>query len=225
MRTGLFGGTFNPVHTGHIAVSREIKAVFGFDRMIIVPSSVPPHKCAVDIADADHRFEMTRKAFKDKSGYSVSDIEIRRRGPSYTVDTVDHFKGNLKTGDELYLILGMDAFLEIDTWMSYMELFERVPMVVMSRPGYGEEDESKRGVVPHDIIEGFIKNKISSGYTLTKSKNAYEHEALKPVYLSHITPVDISATDIRHNIRKGKPVTGLVPKVVEDYIMEKGLYK
>jgi len=225
MRTGLFGGTFNPVHTGHITISEEIKAVFGFGRMIIVPSSVPPHKRSVDIADADHRFEMTLRAFGTKSGYSVSDVEIKRRGPSYTVDTVDHFKKNLKTGDELYFLLGMDAFLEIDTWMSYTALFARVPMVVMTRPGYGNGDKNGPDEPRHDILGDFIRQKISAGYYLSKSKDAYEHESLRPIYLSHITPVDISATDIRDRIRKGKPVKGLIPESVEAYIMEKGLYQ
>ena len=225
MRTGLFGGTFNPVHTGHITISEEIKAVFGFDTMIIVPSSVPPHKPSVDIAEADHRFEMTLRAFGDKSGYRVSDIEIKRRGPSYTVDTVDHFKKNLKPGDELYFLLGVDAFLEIDTWMSYTALFDRVPMVVMTRPGYGRGDENRPEGPRPDILGDFIRQRISAGYNLSKSKNVYEHESLQPIYLSPITPVDISATDIRNRVRKGKPVTGLVPESVEAYIMDKGLYQ
>lgn len=215
MRTGLFGGTFNPVHAGHIRISEEIKEKFDFDRMIIIPSAVPPHKKAVDIAGAEYRFEMTRKAFSDKSEYSVSDIEIRRHGPSYTVDTVNHFIANRNTDDEVYLLLGIDAFLEIDTWMSYMTLFELVPMVVISRPGYGA----------WDIMGDFLKKKISAGYTLSKNKQYYGHEKLHRVYRSCVTAVPISATDIRENIKEGKPIAGLVPETVEAYIMEKGLYQ
>jgi len=219
MRTGLFGGTFNPVHAGHIRISEEIKEKFDFDRMIIIPSAVPPHKKAIDIADASHRFEMTRRAFKDKSKYSVSDIEIRRHGPSYTVDTVDYFLAKRKAGDELYLLLGIDAFLEIDTWMSYMTLFELVPMVVISRPGYGAWD------IMGDIMGDFLKKKISAGYTLSKNKQYYGYEKLHRVYRSCVTAVPISATNIRENIKEGKPIAGLVPETVEAYIMEKGLYQ
>jgi nicotinate-nucleotide adenylyltransferase len=229
MRTGLFGGTFNPVHTGHIRISEEIKETFGFDRMIIIPSAVPPHKKAVDIADAEHRFEMTRRAFSDKSEYSVSDIEIRRRGPSYTVDTVNHFIANLHTDDEVYLLLGIDAFLEIDTWMSYMKLFELAPMVVMSRPGYGIRDinrpDNGTDDFMGDVMGDFLKKRISADYTFSKNKQYYGHEKLQSVFRSYITPVDISATDIRENIKKGKPIAGLVPETVEKYIMEKGLYQ
>ena len=131
------------------------------------------------------------------------------------MDTVNHFLANLNTDDDVYLLLGIDAFLEIDTWMSFMTLFELVPMVVMSRPGYGAPD----------VMGGFLKKKISAGYELSENKQYYGHEKLQPVFWSYIKPIDISATDIRDNIKKGKSITGLVPETVEAYIMEKGLYQ
>ncbi|MBW1893587.1 MAG: nicotinate (nicotinamide) nucleotide adenylyltransferase [Deltaproteobacteria bacterium] len=221
MRTGLFGGTFNPIHAGHVRVAGEIKEKFDFDRMIIIPSAIPPHKEAVDIAAAEHRFEMAQKAFPDKSEYVVSDIEIRRDGPSYTVDTVKHFLAKLSKNDEIYLVLGIDAFLEIDTWMSYMDLFELLPMVVMSRPGYG--DKSSAGV--EGTIDDFLKKKISDEYHLAKTGRYYEHALLKPVYRTDVTPVDISATGVRTHVKTGKPIKGYVPEKVEAYIMDKGLYR
>jgi len=221
MRTGLFGGTFNPIHAGHVRVAGEIKEKFDFDRMIIIPSAIPPHKEAVDIADAEHRFEMAKKAFQDKSEYVVSDIEIRRDGPSYTVDTVKHFLAKLSIDYEIYLILGIDAFLEIDTWMSYGDLFELLPMVVMSRPGYG--DKSSAGF--KDSIDGFLKKNISNEYHLAETGRYYEHALLKPVYQTDVTPVDISATDVRMHVKTGKPIKGYVPEKVEAYIMDKRLYQ
>lgn len=221
MRTGLFGGTFNPIHAGHVGVVGEIKEKFDFDRMIIIPSAIPPHKEAVDIASAEHRFEMVKKAFPDKSEYVVSDVEIRRDGPSYTVDTVKHFIIKYSKDDEIHLVLGIDAFLEIDTWMSYRELFELLPMVVMSRPGYG----NKLSAGIKGSIYDFLKNKISNEYHLAETGRYYEHALLKPVYQTDVTPFDISATGVRENIRTGKPIKGYVPEKVEVYIMDKRLYR
>lgn len=220
MRTGLFGGTFNPVHAGHVRVADEVKRAFDLDRMVIIPSAVPPHKKAVDIAAAD-RFEMARKAFADKSGYIVSDIEVHRDGPSYTVDTARHFIAKPADYGDVYLVLGVDAFLEIDTWRSYKDLFELLPMVVMSRPGCtGAAAEGMTGA-----IRDFLKRSISNRYYLSESGRYFAHENLKPVYQADVPPIDISATMVRTSIRSGLSISGYVPQQVEAYIKGKRLYK
>ncbi len=217
MRIGLFGGTFNPIHIGHITVSAEIKKAFELDRIIMVPSAIPPHKKSKEIADAGDRLEMTRLAVSNLEGYHVSDVEIKRSGPSYTVDTINHFKKILSADVSLYLILGIDAFLEIDTWMSYKELFTMLPLIVMSRP-------EKSNIVTLEHLESYVLNKISEGYAFQKEENRFVDNRYQPIYVFNVTPCTISSTDIREKIRKRKPIEELVPENVENYIRDKGLY-
>ena len=132
-RIGLFGGTFNPIHLGHIQVVREVKAGFGLNKILIIPSALPPHKEPDGVVDAEDRLEMIRLAFSDDPNFVISDVELKRSGPSYTIDTVRHFKSISPENTKFYLIMGLDAFLEIDSWRSYNDLFLLIPFIVMSR--------------------------------------------------------------------------------------------
>ncbi|MFO7557471.1 MAG: nicotinate-nucleotide adenylyltransferase [Desulfobacterales bacterium] len=217
MRIGLFGGTFNPIHIGHITVSTEIKEAFELDRLYMIPSAIPPHKKSKEIADARDRLEMTRLAVSRLEGYHVSDIELQRSGPSYTVDTINHFKKILPADVSLYLILGIDAFLEIDTWMSYKELFKMLPFIVMSRPG-------KYNIVTSEHLESYVLNKVSESYAFQKEEKRFVDDRYQPIHVFNVTPCTISSTDIRKKIRKRNPIGGLVPGNVENYIKDKGLY-
>ena len=217
MRIGLFGGTFNPIHFGHIKVSTEIKEAFELDRIYMIPSAIPPHKVSKEIADARDRLEMTRLAVSKLEGYNVSDIELKRSGPSYTVDTINHFKKILPADASLYLILGIDAFLEIDTWMSYKELFKTLPFIVMSRP-------KKNNIVTPEQLESYIYHNVSEGYAFQREENRFIDDRHLPIYVFNVTPCYISSTDIREKIRKRKPIGELVPGKVENYIRDKGLY-
>jgi len=142
-RIGLFGGTFNPIHLGHIQVIQEVKKGFGLDKILLNYLSVnsTPPKNRNGLVDAGDRIEMIRLSFSTHPDFSVSDVELKRSGPSYTIDTVRHFKSILPEDTELVLILGLDAFLEIDTWKSYKDLFLLIPFIVMSR---GTEGEKRR---------------------------------------------------------------------------------
>jgi len=217
MRIGLFGGTFNPIHIGHIKVSAEIKEAFELDRIYMIPSAIPPHKVSKEIADAKDRLEMTRLAVSGLEGYNVSDIELKRSGPSYTVDTINHFKKTLPADALLYLILGIDAFLEIDTWMSYKELFKMLPFIVMSRP-------EKSNIVTSEQLESYIYHNVSENYAFQKQENRFVDNRYQPIYVFNVAPYKISSTDIREKIRKNEPVGELVPGKVENYIRDKGLY-
>jgi len=217
MRIGLFGGTFNPIHIGHIKVSEEIKEAFELDRIFMIPSAIPPHKKSKGIADAKDRLEMTRLAVSKREGYNVSDIELERSGPSYTVDTINHFKNILPDDASLYFILGIDAFLEIDTWMSYKELFKMLPFIVMSRP-------KKNNIVKTEPLESYIKHKVSGNYTFQKQENRFVDNRYQSIYVFNVAPYCISSTDIREKIRKRNPIGDLVPETVENYIRGKGLY-
>ena len=219
-RIGLFGGTFNPIHLGHIQVIQEVKKGFGLDKIFIIPSALPPHKEADGLVDAGDRIEMIRLSFSNRPDFEVSDVELNRSGPSYTIDTVRHFKSILTKDTELFLILGLDAFLEIDTWKSYKDLFLMIPFIVMSR---GSEGKNGR-VSGRKTVGDYLKSKISKGYNLFASQSSYTHKEKQPVYVFDVTPIDISSTKIRTLIKKGSSIKSLVPEIVEGFIKSKGLY-
>jgi nicotinate-nucleotide adenylyltransferase len=221
MRIGLFGGTFNPIHLGHLRTALEVKETFSLDRIYLIPSAIPPHKTTVGVADAKDRFEMIRLAISDYEEFVVSDVELDRPGPSYSIDTVHYFQSEFSENTELFLIMGLDAFLEIDTWKAYQELFDLVPSIVMNRP---EEMEINEGRA-QDLLDNFLKAKISDDYSFCRSKNRYGHETKQPVFLATVTLLDISSSKIRQNIKQGKSIQFLVPERVARYIETKGLYR
>ena len=115
MRIGLFGGTYNPIHFGHLRAATEVREAFELDRVILIPAAQPPHKRAGNLAPSEDRLKMVRLAVENDPALEISDVEIRRSGPSYTFDTIQHFKEKLAADAQIYLILGLDAVLEIDT--------------------------------------------------------------------------------------------------------------
>lgn len=222
-RIGLFGGTFNPIHRGHLQVVQDVQKAFSLERILLVPSALPPHKESGSLADAPDRMNMIRLAVANNPALmqfvSVSDVELKRFGPSYTIDTVRHLKQNMPQDMELYLILGLDAFLEIDTWKSYRELFLLVPFIVMTRAGAGQTDDSMA-----KMLGNYLRSNISDGYRFSAAQVCYVDDSKQPVFVFKVTPVDISSTKIRGRIKSGRSVASMVPKEVEDYIKSKGLY-
>lgn len=219
-RIGLFGGTFNPIHMGHVQVIREVKEKFGLDKIFLIPSAFPPHKETEGIIDGLDRIEMIRLAFSDDPDFVVSDVELKRSGFSYTIDTVRHFKSILPENTKLYFIVGLDAFLEVDTWKSYKDLFLLIPFIVMSRATTGQRDTA----LQWKHLGSYIKSRISDGYRHSASRSCYIHDVKQPVFLFEVTPMEISSTEIRERIRKGRTIKSLVPEPVEDLIKTKGLY-
>jgi nicotinate-nucleotide adenylyltransferase len=220
MHIGLFGGTFNPVHFGHLRAALEIREGFGLDEVILIPAALPPHKIPVEVADAADRMQMLNLALENIPGLKLSDVELKRSGPSYTIDTVQHLEQTLPDQSRIYLIMGIDAFLEIDTWKSYNELLERIPFIIISRPNTGSSGTNfgwKR-------LEDYLTSKISADYVFSKSQNCYQAKDKQPVYVYEVTGLDISSTRIRSLISKGRPVRFLVPQKVAHFIQSKGLY-
>jgi len=221
MHIGLFGGTFNPIHLGHIRASREVKKAFSLDKIYLIPSALPPHKKQNGIAKAKDRLEMVRLSISTDSSLYISDVELQRSGPSYTIDTALHFKSFFPKNNRLYLILGLDAFLEIDTWKSFRDLFLLASFIVMARPDltyHGSNSKWNR-------LENYLKSKISRGYRFSAVKSGYVHDAKQTIYRFSTNFLDISSTDIRHRLKNGRPIRSLVSKEVEGYIQTKGLYR
>jgi len=215
MKKGLFGGTFNPVHTGHVRLTQALLNDFPLDRVIVVPTARPPHKPSGYIADPSDRFHMVGLAFENIAGVSVSDVEMRRTGPCYTIDTVRHFLSS-DPESSFYLILGLDAFLELDTWKSYMSLVASLPLIVFTRTLDHASEKT--------AFEAFLTATISTAYRFSENQAAYIHPTLYPVFFYTARHFDISATDIRDRIKAGLPIKRLVPEPVAQYIRKKGLY-
>ena len=221
MRIGLFGGTFNPIHSGHIRATQEVKKAFSFDKIYLIPSALPPHKKQNSIAEAKYRLEMVRLSISTDSSSYISDVELKRSGPSYTIDTVLHFKSIFPKNDHLYLILGLDAFLEIDTWKSYKDLFLLASFIVMARPGV----TFHRSNFKWNQLENYLKSKISLGYRFSAVKSGYVHDKKQTIYRFNTDFLDISSTNIRRRLKTGRPIRSFISKEVEDYIKTKRLYR
>jgi nicotinate-nucleotide adenylyltransferase len=220
LRVGIFGGTFNPVHLGHVRMAREAARAFSLDTVLMVPSSSPPHKPETDIVDARERLAMLLLAVADMPKVAVSDIELHRAGPSYSVDTVTGIQNMLPADARLYFILGQDAFVEIDTWKSYPTLFEKIALVVLRRTPTAEAASAAT-----ERVATLIRERISAAYAFDMESNAFIHSRLKSIFLLNNDFYDISSTDIRARIRRNENIAGLVPDAVGQYIAHRGLYR
>ena len=196
MRIGVFGGTFDPIHMGHLIVAEDARAALELDKALFIPAGQPWFKSYRQITEARHRLAMVRLAVEGNPDFDVTDIEIRRTGPSYTVDTLTELRGQYPDA-EFVVILGVDALREIDRWHQPRKLFELASVVGMARPG-----ATINLSVLHEAIPG-----SSSRIRLLDS-------AL----------VDISGTDIRQRVAAGRSIRYRVPAAVERYVREHRLY-
>jgi nicotinate-nucleotide adenylyltransferase len=195
MKLGIVGGTFDPIHIGHIAMAEAGADCVGLDRVLIVPAGVPPHRAAA-IAPAPDRLEMCRLAAAAHPRLEVSDVELRRQGPSYTVDTLRLLTAE-RPGAELHLLLGWDAAREINSWHEPDEVMRLARLVIVSRPGY-----------PAPAVGDLLAAGIDPG---------------RAVCCDAATP-DVESTDIRHLVEQGASLAGLLAPAVEEYVRRHGLY-
>lgn len=211
-KVGLFGGTFNPIHFGHLRGAEEVREAFELEEVIFIPASLPPHKVSEEIAEARYRLEMVRLAISENPFFTLSDIEIKRPGKSYSIDTIRHFKENYLW--KLYFILGSDAFEEIETWKEYSTLFTLCDFIVMVRPGLELHSFTSR--LPTSLRDQFRPG---------GDRGQWVHSSGHFLFFKEITFLDISSTKIRENIAQGRSVRYLLPPEVESYIKECGLYQ
>jgi nicotinate-nucleotide adenylyltransferase len=221
MRVGLFGGTFNPIHIGHLRTVLEVRERFGLDRVYLIPSAIPPHKSEVGIASPLDRLEMIRQAVADDFGFVVSNVELMRAGPSYTIDTLSFFAEVFTETDSHFLIVGLDAFLEIHTWKDFMGIMTRTPLIVMGRPGaYSQGRFADMPLAVTDYLD-----RLAPGYQYDREQAVFVHPEFQPVYLIGVTSLDISSSAIRSLVRSGRSIRFLVPETVSHTISSKGLYQ
>ncbi len=213
-RIGLFGGTFNPIHYGHLRPAEEIGDRLRLDPILFIPASDPPHKGKKDLLPASVRAEMVRLAIADNPRFSFSDAEITRPGKSYSVETIPHFQRLWGADAELYFILGLDAFLEIGTWKDPAILFTLCHFVILTRPGFEKIFTPEH--LPVDLVSDFCYD---------PRKDGYMHKSGFGVFPREITALDISSTKIRDIVRRGASIRYLVPPAVEKFIAEQGFYQ
>ena len=207
---GIFGGTFDPIHYGHLRVAEEVREILSLSEIIFLPSCIQPLKDADSTAEAGRRLGMVRAAVADNPCFKVDDCEISRGGESYTVDTLDSFRTS-RSQAKLFFLMGSDAWMNITLWRDYMRLFELAEFVVMTRPGY--EAAPPDSVLPLEAAE-----------RLCYDGQRYVHPSGGGVRFVPVTWLDISGTVIRDRCREAKSIKYLVPPAVEEYILREKLY-
>lgn len=215
-KLGILGGTFNPIHYGHLAAAEEVRDRLKLDRVLFIPSFHPPHKQEDDVPSAAHRMEMVRIATAENATFEPSDIEIKRGGKSYTIDTIEALKRTYPDA-ELYFITGVDSFLDIQTWSRWERLLSLCTFVVLSRPGYRFADLLK--------ID-FLSPAATQVIELDRGQRVHVeiHAGTFTAFLEMIPLYDISSTDIRRRVKEGRSIKYLLPEAVETYIITNKLY-
>jgi len=204
------GGTFNPIHYGHLRMAEEVRQKLSLEKIVFILSCHPPLK-QEDVISAQDRLKMLQLATEDNPYFEVSDIECRRDGPSYTIDTIKELK-RLDPQQEILWIIGIDSFLELKLWHRYEELLKETSFVIVSRPPLSLQDLLKSEYV-QELIE---TNQNFSELRLVSSKKAYYLEC---------THLDISSSQIRQLLARGLSIKYLLPQSVESFIISRGLYK
>ena len=198
MKLGIFGGTFDPVHNGHLAVAEYVHTMMELDRVLFIPAGQPWLKADRTLSDAEHRLEMTRIATAGNPRFAVSDMEVLRDGPTYTVDTLTALREEMGEGVEFYVILGADALSELHRWRRPAAVLGMATVVGVTRVG----TEAVNWAALESIRDG----------------------ASDEVVIMDGPLVDISAAAVRRRMKEGLPVRGLIPQGVEDYARRHGLY-
>lgn len=198
MGIGVIGGTFDPIHIGHLIIAEEARVQLGLERVIFIPAGLPPHKLDWEISQAEHRLAMVELAIASNPRFSISRIDIERSGPCYTVDTIELLQKELGPGEEVHFIIGSDSLSEILTWHEPERLINLCYLAVVKRPGYEVDLEELEELLPG----------ISSRVRFIDA----------PL-------VGVSSTDIRRRVREGLSIKYQVPEKVEEYIYKHGLYR
>lgn len=198
IKKGIFGGTFDPIHNGHLYIASEALYRLGLDKVIFMPSGNPPHKSNKEITDGSIRYELVKMAIRDKSFFEVSDYEIRKKGLSFTYETMEYLKKN-EYNVKLFFITGADCLMDLDLWKNVDRILNACTLVVFGRPGYNK----------NELLEQ--KKKIEDRYG-------------KEIIFMDLLLLDISSSNIREDIRNGKVIDYFLPQGVYNSIVELGLY-
>jgi nicotinate-nucleotide adenylyltransferase len=211
-RIGILGGTFDPIHCGHLDVGRAAESALGLTEIVVIPSNIPPHR-PQPVASSHHRFAMIALAISGRDGWRASDVELRVGSPSFTTGTLRHFQDRGFAATELFFIIGADAFAEIESWMDFPAILDRAHFAVVSRPGFPVGEMSAR--LPA------LAPRMTSPSEATSTHAA---PATPSIFLINAATADVSATAIRRRAAGGESVAGLVPPAVGQHIEQHALY-
>ena len=198
-RLGIMGGTFDPIHYGHLVAAEMARSKFNLSKVLFIPSGTPPHKDRSDISAAELRFEMIERAIQDNPAFDISALELERKGPSYTVDTLRVLRRTWPE-HELYFITGTDALREIFSWREAEEILMMTEFIGAARPGFDASDFLLQVQKEHPEIQARIHH-------------------------LEVPALAISSTDIRARVKRGYPIRYLLPESVRHFILQQGLYK
>jgi nicotinate-nucleotide adenylyltransferase len=212
------GGTFNPIHNGHVAIARQAREVLALDRVVLIPTGDPPHKPHETLATAKDRFEMVRLAIASDPSLSISDVEVRRSGKSYTIDTIRLLQQEYGPEARLFFLIGLDAFLEFPTWRDPATLLTLCSFVVLSRPGLTFQALSRLPLIPPIPQASLVELDTGRSVRLNVPVGTQSLICLR------LPPNNVSASDIRARIAQGAPTANLLPPVVESYILQHHIY-
>jgi nicotinate-nucleotide adenylyltransferase len=211
LRVGLFGGSFNPIHFGHLRAAEEVREMLKLDLVYFVPASSPPHKPEGELAPAEHRLQMVRLATKGNRHFMVSDAEIRRAGRSYTIDTAKHFTTTLRHQAQIFILMGSDQFLELETWKECDELVKLCSIAVHTRLRDGE-------------AAARVSLAALNRFGYIKEQDHYVNPGGQTLSFVQTTFFPISATQIRQKIQNNESINYLLPGDVVDYLRRHALY-
>ena len=198
MKIGIMGGTFDPIHLGHLATAEAVREIFSLDEILFIPAARPPHKIDKLVTDERQRLQMTKLATRSNKFFKVSDVELRRTGPSYTLDTMNALHETFGRSTELFFIIGADSLIDLQKWHAARELVAKCHFIATTRPGVD---------VNFSALEKFFGSSVVE----------HIHRVTTP-------GLEISSTDIREKVRLGRSIKYLVPEVVEEFIQREGLY-
>lgn len=208
MRLGIFGGTFNPIHVGHLRVAEEVREALSLEKVIFVPSHMPPHKELADKVGADRRLEIVRVSIRGNPRFEVSPFEVDRPGSSYSIRTIEHVRETY--GCTPHFILGMDAFNEISAWYQSARLFDLAHFIVMTRP-----DSERRSLA--DVLG-------PGAARFVKTDSGFVNELGNEILFVTVTGYAISSSRIRELCKQGRSIRYLVSEAAEEYIRRERIY-
>jgi nicotinate-nucleotide adenylyltransferase len=211
-RVGILGGSFDPIHIGHLRSAEEVREALALHRVYFVPAREPPHKPLRRLAAGEDRLAMVERAIAANPAFRVTALELERSGPSYSVDTLEAFRA-LEPAADLFFIVGIDTFAEIHTWKNVERLFELASFVVTDRPPSVAERSIEH--LPVAAREAFCYDPATL---------SYRHRSGTRLQFLSITGIDVSATAVRERVRQGRSIRYLVTPDVERYISERNLY-
>jgi len=213
MKTGILGGTFNPIHLAHLRIAEEVREVCALDRILFLPAAAPPHKTVAEAVSFSHRLAMVEAAVADQPAFQASDLEGRREGKSFSVHTLD-ILGRKWPEDRFYFIIGMDSFRDITSWHDYQRLFTLANIVVAPRPG-----------LPRNHPQELLPVAIRDQFCYDGAAKTLRHASGTSLIFLEETYLDISSSRIRQLLAAGRSIRYLVPSAVAAYIERHGLYR